>query len=243
MALSIAVMYYAQHSAVFFNIKVQIAFLVLSCTFNLLFTFLISIRLLSVRKQIIDTLGAEHAKTYTSVTATLVESAALYFVFDVIFVFAFGLKSNVQNLILLEYSSIQVGVHSWVFALPLYLLWGIMLMLMGCGIRQGIAELLIIVRVARGQDYDSTVTTSPTKLSRMDFRRNATSERGDTGVGIGFGGRPTQTTTGHGEDVQEQVRARVVSLELRRGGSDSEKDKEKDGAKDAAKQVITKDFV
>ncbi|KAK7034617.1 hypothetical protein VNI00_012258 [Paramarasmius palmivorus] len=141
--LSIGVMHYAQISAVFFNIKVQIAFLVLSCTFNLIFTVLVSVRLLSLRKQIIQTLGEEHAKTYTSVTATLVESAALYFVFDVIFVFAFGFKSNVQNLILLEYSSIQ-----------------------------GIAELLIIVRVARGQDYDSKVTT--TKPSRIDFRRDVT---------------------------------------------------------------------
>ncbi|KAL0060100.1 hypothetical protein AAF712_013117 [Marasmius tenuissimus] len=146
--LSISVMHFAQQRAVFFNIKVQIAFLVMSCTFNLLFTVLVSTKLLSMRRQIIQVLGKEHAKTYTSITATLVESASLYFVFDVIFLFAFGFGSHVQNLILLEYSSIQ-----------------------------GIAELLIIVRVARGEDYDTHVATKT--LTRMDFDR----PRDETGGG------------------------------------------------------------
>ncbi|KAL0571989.1 hypothetical protein V5O48_009969 [Marasmius crinis-equi] len=156
--LSIAVMYFAQQGAVFFNIEVQIAFLSMSCTFNLLFTILVSTRLLSMRRQITELLGKEHARTYTSITATLVESASLYFVFDVIFLFAFGFKSNVQNLILLEYSSIQ-----------------------------GIAELLIIVRVARGEDYDTDITTRNT---RMDFRRRSTTA--ETGMrSMAFRGQAT----------------------------------------------------
>ncbi|KAI3616714.1 hypothetical protein WG66_011664 [Moniliophthora roreri] len=178
-ALSIAVMHFAQEAAVFFNIQVQIAFLVLSCTFNLLFTVLVSTRLLTVRKQIIDSLGDEHAKTYTSITATLVESAALYFVFDVIFVFAFGFKSNVQNLILLEYSSIQ-----------------------------GIAELLIIVRVARGQDYDRTITT---KTTRIDFNRihtHTTTEAGTRSLAF----RPGQH--GHGTTTVDTDNDQHVVLEL-----------------------------
>ncbi|KAF9258499.1 hypothetical protein L218DRAFT_909339 [Marasmius fiardii PR-910] len=198
--LSIAVMHFAQQSAVFFNIKVQIAFLAMSCTFNLLFTILVSAKLLSMRRQILTVLGKEHASTYTSVTATLVESASLYFVFDVIFLFAFGFQSHVQNLILLEYSSIQ-----------------------------GIAELLIIVRISRGEDYDTSVTTKP---SRLDFKHTADEENTTatttTRSRIRFhrsrGGETTTTPTGVVADdhpvVLELPHERVVTgLGTLRGSS------------------------
>ncbi|TFK32559.1 hypothetical protein BDQ12DRAFT_585717, partial [Crucibulum laeve] len=128
--LSIAVMISAGRSAVFFNLHLQLAFLALSCSFNFLFTLLVCLKLLHARKQIKDVLGPEHATTYTSLTATLVESTALYFVCDLIFLFAFAFHSNVQNLILLENCLIQA-----------------------------ISQLLIILRVAQGRDYDRTVAT------------------------------------------------------------------------------------
>ncbi|KAF7326440.1 hypothetical protein MSAN_02512800 [Mycena sanguinolenta] len=129
-SLSIAVMISASNSAVFFNLNIQLSFLVLSCTYNLLFTILVTIRLLAVRNRITALLGPEHAVTYTSITATLVESASLYFIFDVIFVVTFATHSNVENLILLENCLIQ-----------------------------GIAQLLIIKRVAKGREYDTTMAT------------------------------------------------------------------------------------
>jgi hypothetical protein len=98
----------AGNSAIFFNLDAQMAFLIMSRTFNLLFTTLVSTRLLTMRNQIKSLLGPEHALTYTSVTATLVESAAVYFVFDVLFVVTFSIHSNVENLILLENCLIQV---------------------------------------------------------------------------------------------------------------------------------------
>ncbi|KAJ7241714.1 hypothetical protein B0H12DRAFT_42077 [Mycena haematopus] len=145
-SLSIAVMVYAGNSAIFFNLNVQLSFLVLSCTYNLLFTILVATRLLAARNQIISLLGPEHAVTYTSITATLVESAALYFVFDVIFVVTFATHSNVENLILLENCLIQ-----------------------------GIAQLLIIKRVAKGREYDSTMATqvASTRLAfNVGFNRH-----------------------------------------------------------------------
>ncbi|KAK7045944.1 hypothetical protein VNI00_006939 [Paramarasmius palmivorus] len=156
--LSIVVMYYAQHAAVFSSIQVQIAFLTLSCTYNLLFTILVSARLLVDRKRIIDALGKAHARAYTFVTATIVESAALYFIFDVIFLIAFGLKSHAQNLIMMESSSIQ-----------------------------GIAGLLIIVRVARGQDFDSTMPTS----TRPSLEPRTTSRATTVELGVEMGTRVT----------------------------------------------------
>ncbi|KAJ6448156.1 hypothetical protein C8R45DRAFT_1046761 [Mycena sanguinolenta] len=128
--LTTATMVSAGNAAVFFNLNAQMAFLIMSCIFNLLFTTLVSTRLLAMRNQIKTLLGPEHALTYTSVTATLVESAALYFVFDVIFVISFSIHSNVENLILLENCLIQ-----------------------------GIAQLLIIKRVAQGNEIDSAIAT------------------------------------------------------------------------------------
>ncbi|KAJ6463998.1 hypothetical protein C8R45DRAFT_1024848 [Mycena sanguinolenta] len=141
-SLSITVMIYASNSAVFFNLNVQLSFLVLSCTYNLLFTILVATRLLAARKQIVSILGPEHAITYTSITATLVESAALYFIFDLIFVVTFAIHSNVQNLILLENCLIQ-----------------------------GIAQLLIIKRVAKGREYDRTMATQVAS-TRLAFNRH-----------------------------------------------------------------------
>ncbi|KAJ7207049.1 hypothetical protein GGX14DRAFT_635902 [Mycena pura] len=138
-ALSIAVMIFA---ALFFNLNVQLSFLVLTCTFNLLFTVLVSTRLLTARNRITSLLGAEHAITYTSITATLVESAALYFIFDVICVVTYAVHSDIQNLILLENCLIQ-----------------------------GISQLLIIVRVAEGREYDAALATHAGS-SRISFRRD-----------------------------------------------------------------------
>ncbi|KAF7368384.1 hypothetical protein MVEN_00160200 [Mycena venus] len=138
--LTTATMVSAGNSAVFFNLDAQMAFLVMSCTFNLLFTTLVSTRLLTMRNQIKSLLGPEHALTYTSVTATLVESAAVYFVFDVLFVVTFSIHSNVENLILLENCLIQ-----------------------------GIAQLLIIKRVAQGNEIDSAITTHIANTT-MHFR-------------------------------------------------------------------------
>ncbi|KAF7372821.1 hypothetical protein MSAN_00488100 [Mycena sanguinolenta] len=142
--LTTATMVSASNSAVFFNLDAQMAFLVMSCTFNLLFTTLVSVRLLSMRNQIKSLLGPEHALTYTSVTATLVESASLYFVFDVLFVITFSIHSNVENLILLENCLIQ-----------------------------GIAQLLIIKRVAQGNEIDSAIATHVAS-TKIHFRAPVT---------------------------------------------------------------------
>ncbi len=100
----------AENHAIFYNENLQLSFLVLSCTYNLLFTTLVATRLLTARNRIKTLLGAEHAVTYTSLTATLIESASLYFVFDLLFVVTFAIHSDVQNLVLLENCIIQVSM-------------------------------------------------------------------------------------------------------------------------------------
>ncbi|KAJ6590510.1 hypothetical protein DFH09DRAFT_1139547 [Mycena vulgaris] len=51
-ALAIAVMVSAENHAIFFNLNVHLSFLVLSCTFNLLFTILVTTQLLMARNRI-----------------------------------------------------------------------------------------------------------------------------------------------------------------------------------------------
>ncbi|KIK51358.1 hypothetical protein GYMLUDRAFT_50595 [Collybiopsis luxurians FD-317 M1] len=158
--LSISVMVFAGEKAVFTNLSLQTSFLALSCTYNLLFTILVSTRLLTVRSTVRHALSPEHAELYTSITTTLVESASLYFVFDLIFLVSFAVHSNVENLILLENSLIQ-----------------------------GIAQLLIIIRVAEGREYDDTkrikaISESTATLTHLQFgpqRRRVTGVEAGTG--------------------------------------------------------------
>ncbi|KIK56948.1 hypothetical protein GYMLUDRAFT_247480 [Collybiopsis luxurians FD-317 M1] len=129
-ALSMSVMVFAGKKALFTSLNLETSSLALSCTYNLLFTILVSFRLLAVRRIVQRALSPEHAKPYMSITTTLIESASLYFVSDLIFLVSFAVQSNVENLILLENCLIQA-----------------------------IAQLLIIVRVAEGRDYDDAKRT------------------------------------------------------------------------------------
>ena len=67
---------------------------------NATMTLAIAYRLLRMRRRITATLGAEHARMYTSVAAMVVESAAVYSVTGLVFIICYARNSSVQNLIL-----------------------------------------------------------------------------------------------------------------------------------------------
>jgi len=67
---------------------------------NATMTLAIAYRLMSMRRRVTTMLGAEHARTYTSVVAMIVESAAVYSVTGLVFIICYARKSNVQNLVL-----------------------------------------------------------------------------------------------------------------------------------------------
>ncbi|KAF8518272.1 hypothetical protein BU17DRAFT_48850 [Hysterangium stoloniferum] len=119
----------SSHGAVFTSIGFQLAFLIISVSTNFIYTILVAGRLLVLRKQITLALGEEHAKVYVSVAAMVVESSALYTVFGIIYVVTYALHSNVENLIFL-----------WIIHV------------------QGIAQLLIILRIAQGSAITEDVT-------------------------------------------------------------------------------------
>ncbi|KAJ3721145.1 hypothetical protein C8R42DRAFT_582189 [Lentinula raphanica] len=152
-ALSTSVMVFAQRQTVFSNLNLQISFLALSCTYNILYTVLVAAKILSVQRRVGQTLSSEHTRIYTSALTVIIESAFLYFIFDLLFLISFALHSNTEDLILLENCLIQ-----------------------------GIAQLLIIVRVAQGREYNDTTTVgqSSTLGPRIRFKPGF-SYQSDTG--------------------------------------------------------------
>lgn len=76
---------------------------------NITLTAVIVLRLVLVRKELVDVLGAEYAQQYTSLIAIVVESALLYSVTSIMYLIAFALNSNVQNLVLPFQTAMLVG--------------------------------------------------------------------------------------------------------------------------------------
>ncbi|TDL20989.1 hypothetical protein BD410DRAFT_750293, partial [Rickenella mellea] len=72
----------------------------LSISLNLVVTLLIVPRLLIWRNNAINMLGLQHSKTYTSIAAMMVESAALFSVTGLIFIICYAHNSSIQNLVL-----------------------------------------------------------------------------------------------------------------------------------------------
>jgi len=102
-----------------------------SVALNVLVTLLIVWRLMDTRRTLKQALGAEHAKAYTSIAAMLIESAALYSGVGIIRIVAYARKSDVQNLVL---PCLEAA--------------------------QGIAPMLIILRVVQGREWSNGLTTT-----------------------------------------------------------------------------------
>ncbi|KAF9481086.1 hypothetical protein BDN70DRAFT_876827 [Pholiota conissans] len=119
----------------FFDINSQIAYLSLTVGTNVLYTLLVVAKLLyaHLAMQRIPE-NVVYTKAYTSVIAMIVESAALYSILGVLYIASFATHSNFSNLIFLAISHVQ-----------------------------GIAQLLIILRVVNGRAYRGTqdVDTKP----------------------------------------------------------------------------------
>ncbi|KAL1670464.1 hypothetical protein GGF50DRAFT_94148 [Schizophyllum commune] len=89
------------------HVDVGLTYFSLSLAVNLLLTLLIVGRLLSLSNQVTRMLGSQHARTYTSVAALLVESAAPYAVANLIFIVTYGIGSPGANVVLPVLSQIM----------------------------------------------------------------------------------------------------------------------------------------
>ena len=91
-------------------INFGISYWSISVSINIVVTTLIVGRLLYLRSRTLLVLNKEQARTYTSIAAMLVESAALYSVTGLIFIISYALDSMVQHVMLQVLAHVQVRV-------------------------------------------------------------------------------------------------------------------------------------
>jgi hypothetical protein len=76
---------------------------------NVLLTLLIAGRLISMSQRVKQTLGAHHAKTYTSIASMMIESAVPYSALGIAFIATFATNNPAQNAILPILSQVMVS--------------------------------------------------------------------------------------------------------------------------------------
>jgi len=137
--LSVIVLIQASTGLVWYNIDTVLIYLCIDVGFTLIYTILVTRRLLVMRGQMKRIMGG-YSSVYDTVVLMIIESAMLYTPFAILFIFAFAFNSNISNLCFLAASHVQ-----------------------------GIAQLLIIVRVARGRsitdEWSAGVTAAPSSIA------------------------------------------------------------------------------
>ncbi|KAG2338743.1 hypothetical protein BDR05DRAFT_968883 [Suillus weaverae] len=146
LAVSILILIQASTGATFFNINTMLLYFCMEVGFTLVYTILVTNRLLVMRSRMKQALAQYNSSTYDTVVLMLIESAMLYSVFCVILIVSIALHSDgVSNLFNLSIANVQ-----------------------------GIAQLLIIIRVARGRamtrEWSTRVTAAPAPTS-ISFSR------------------------------------------------------------------------
>ncbi|KAI0781613.1 hypothetical protein BC629DRAFT_1678765 [Irpex lacteus] len=137
------------------SINWTIPFFSLSLSLNIIITIAIVLRLLLFRRQIVLLLGRDHGTQYTSIAAMIVESAAIFSTFSLLFLVPFALNHPLNEVFFQALNGVQV-----------------------------IATLLIMFRVAQGKGWD-TETVQQDKLSSIHFGSPSTPGRaGGRRVGV-----------------------------------------------------------
>ncbi|OAX34438.1 hypothetical protein K503DRAFT_785776 [Rhizopogon vinicolor AM-OR11-026] len=129
--------YKADTGVIWYNMNTVLTYLCIEVCFTVVYTILVTKRLLAMRGQMKETMMEYDSSIYDTVVLMVIESAMLYSLFAIIFIVSFALHSDVANLCFLSISHVQ-----------------------------GIAQLLIIVRVARGGSVmrSTPVTAAPTSI-------------------------------------------------------------------------------
>ncbi|KAG1727025.1 hypothetical protein EDB19DRAFT_204435 [Suillus lakei] len=154
-AMSILVQIQASTGAVLYDIDILLVYLCIEVGLTVIYTILVAHRLLSMRSKMKQAVAQYDSGIYDTVVRMVIESAVLYSVFAVIFIIAFALHFN--------------GVSTLCF--------------LSIGQVQGIAQLFIIIRVARGRavtrEWSTRVAAPPTTLVFSGTIWNATEATDD----------------------------------------------------------------
>ncbi|KAJ7074796.1 hypothetical protein C8F01DRAFT_1361360 [Mycena amicta] len=121
------------------TVRFGICYWSLSISLNTILTLGIIIRILVAGRHIQDVLGEDHSKRYVSIAAMLIESAALYAIWSLVFLICYARNTPLQNILLSSLGQVQ-----------------------------GIAPLLILFRVAQGRAWtqDTANATGPLTFER-----------------------------------------------------------------------------
>ena len=84
------------------------SYYVISLSVNIILTILITVRLLLYRRQITSTLSPEYGKQYVSLATIVVESAAIYSLFALLFIISYAVNNPINQIFLTLASIAQV---------------------------------------------------------------------------------------------------------------------------------------
>ena len=96
----------------FYNINTELAYLSVEVGMTVIYTLLVTGRLLRSRRQMENFVAKEHLHTLDKVATMIVESAAPYSILGIIFIISFALHSNISNLVFLSISHVQASFKS-----------------------------------------------------------------------------------------------------------------------------------
>ncbi|KAG1741850.1 uncharacterized protein EDB91DRAFT_1052372 [Suillus paluster] len=138
---SIIVLTEANTGIVFYNIIFELAYLCIEVGLTLLYTILVTNRLFVMRGRMREVMAQYDSSTYDTIALMVIESAALYTIVAIVFIIAFAMHAN--------------GLTTLCF--------------LSIGKIQGIAQLFIIIRVARGRavtrQWSTQVAGIPTAMA------------------------------------------------------------------------------
>jgi hypothetical protein len=106
--MSILVLIQASTGATWYNIDTVLIYYSIQVGMNVLYTLLVTNRLLSMRNEIKRIVG-EYSTIYDTVVLMIVESTMMYTPFAILFILTYALHSNIDNLCFLGISHVQVS--------------------------------------------------------------------------------------------------------------------------------------
>ncbi|KAF7328661.1 hypothetical protein MSAN_02467700 [Mycena sanguinolenta] len=158
----------------------------ISISMTVILTALIAGRLMFMRYRLKKLVGASSSMPYVTITAMLVESAAIYSINGIIFLVTYGLNDPTQNL--------------W---LPVL------------GQTQSIAPLLIILRVARGQAFTGATVDQLTSMRFGRSQATRTTNDGSTTVLDTFRSGRKNVRMGSHQDLEQKEDGGETESEFR----------------------------
>ena len=90
----------------------------ISLSVNIVLTLLITLRLLQYRRTVVQAMSAEYARHYVSLVAVLIESAALYSVFALVFLITYAVNNPLNQIALaIAQASQQISTYMIIYRL------------------------------------------------------------------------------------------------------------------------------